>query len=160
MSFDPVLRAALAATILAGSACGGGEPRPSTETASTPAVATAATDPASDMSVAILEPAAAATVTGDTVRVLLSASGVSIVPAGDTTSGTGHHHLYLDEDLGEPGTMVPTVDGRIVHLGTGASEYVFTDVPAGEHRLIAVVADGMHVPLQPWVTDTIAFTVH
>jgi hypothetical protein len=29
----------------------------------------------------------------------------------------------------------------------------------GEHRLIAVVADGMHVPLNPLVADTVVFTV-
>ena len=93
------------------------------------------------------------------LRYAPAASGVRIVPAGDTTAGTGHHHLYLDQDLGQPGEVVPSIPGHVVHLGTGASEYVFIDVPSGEHRLIAVVADGLHVPLQPWVTDTVRFVV-
>ncbi len=154
MPLRPFLRLGVAATFFA-VACGGEQPAPQSDS-SMPA-ATAAAEPSA--SVTILEPADGATVSGDSVRVRLAASGVRIVPAGDTTSGTGHHHLYLDQDLGQPGEVVPAVPGHVVHLGTGASEYVFTNVPPGEHRLIAVVADGVHVPLQPWVTDTVHFTV-
>jgi hypothetical protein len=111
------------------------------------------------MSVTILEPQDGAEVTGPSVAVRLTAQGVRIVPAGDTTPGTGHHHLYLDSDLGDPGVAVPAVAGKIVHLGTGVSEYTFDSVAPGPHRLIAVVADGMHVPLQPWVVDTVNFVV-
>lgn len=75
------------------------------------------------------------------------------------TPGTGHHHLYLDADFEDATVPVPTVPGSIVHIGTGASEYVFENVPAGQHRLIAVVADGAHVPLHPLVVDTVVFTV-
>ncbi len=32
-------------------------------------------------------------------------------------------------------------------------------VSAGQHRIIAVVADGVHIPLDPPVVDTILFTV-
>jgi hypothetical protein len=110
-------------------------------------------------SVDILEPADGATIEGSTVTVRLAASGVRIVQAGDTTTGTGHHHLYLDSDLTPPGQPVPTVADRIVHMGDGSAEYVFENVAAGEHRLIAVVADGVHVPLDPWVVDTVTFTI-
>ena len=47
----------------------------------------------------------------------------------------------------------------IIHLGRGQSEFTFSDVPAGGHRLIAVVADGDHVPLQPPLVDTVRFVV-
>jgi hypothetical protein len=99
------------------------------------------------------------TVDGPDVQVRLGADGIRIVPAGEVIPGTGHHHLYLDEDLGDPGVPVPTIPNRVIHLGTGADEYTFEDVPAGEHRLIAVVADGLHVPIQPWVVDTVRFVV-
>jgi Domain of unknown function (DUF4399) len=131
-----------------------------TQTNSRPASAPAASMSSSAMSVTILEPQDGAQVQGPSVTVRLAAQGVRIVPAGDTTAGTGHHHLYLDADVGAPDVAVPSVPGHIVHLGTGASEYTFDSVPAGEHRLIAVVANGMHVPLQPWVVDTVRFTVH
>jgi hypothetical protein len=45
-------------------------------------------------------------------------------------------------------------------MGTGVSEYTFDSVAPGPHRLIAVIANGVHVPLQPWVVDTVNFTVH
>jgi len=84
---------------------------------------------------------------------------VPIIPAGDMTPGTGHHHLYLDADLGDPTLPVPTVPGSIVHMGNAATEYTFEDLASGPHRIIAVVADGAHVPLQPLVVDTVTFTV-
>jgi hypothetical protein len=84
---------------------------------------------------------------------------VEIVPAGEMTAGTGHHHLYLDEDLTAADVPVPSVPNSIVHMGDASSSFVFENVPAGEHRIIAVVADGVHVPLQPWVVDTVTFTV-
>jgi hypothetical protein len=86
-------------------------------------------------------------------------STVPIVPAGDMTPGTGHHDLYLDADLGDLAAPVPTVPGSIVHMGDASVEYVFENVSSGPHRLIAVVADGAHVPLQPLVVDTVEFVV-
>ena len=124
-------------------------------------------DPAPEMSadqapvgtVTILEPADGSVVEGGTVTVRLSVQGFPIVQAGDMTPGTGHHHLYLDADLTSADQPVPTVPGSIVHMGDASSAYTFEGVPSGEHRLIAVVADGAHFPLQPWVVDTIMFTV-
>jgi len=86
-------------------------------------------------------------------------STVPIVPAGDMTPGTGHHHLYLDADLGDMSQPIPNVPGSIMHMGNAAREYVFENATSGPHRLIAVVADGAHVPLQPLVTDTVHFIV-
>jgi hypothetical protein len=86
-------------------------------------------------------------------------STVPIVPAGDMTPGTGHHHLYLGADLGDVTVPVPTVPGSIIHMGDASVEYVFENVASGPHRIIAVVADGAHVPLQPLVVDTVEFVV-
>ena len=107
--------------------------------------------------VTIVEPADGAEIMGRTVTVRLESS-VPILPAGDLTPGSGHHHLFLDADVNTPGTPVPTVPGSIVHMGNAASQFRFDSVQPGTHRLIAVVADGVHVPLQPWVVDTITFT--
>ena len=129
-------------------ACGGGD----AETEAMPEAAESAG------TVTIVTPVDGAQIEGSTVSVQLS-SDVDIQPAGDMTEGTGHHHLYLDADLTPADEPVPTVPGSIVHMGDASSAYVFEDVPPGEHRLIAVVADGVHVPLQPWVVDTVTFTV-
>lgn len=109
-------------------------------------------------SVTIVTPANGALITGTDINVNLS-STVTILPAGDLTEGTGHHHLYLNAELTPADQPVPTVPGSIIHMGDASSTYVFSDVEPGEYTLIAVVADGIHVPLQPWVTDTVTFTV-
>lgn len=109
--------------------------------------------------VRILAPAEGATLDGSDVTVELEVTGVRIVAAGDTTSGTGHHHLYLDAELTPGDQPVPSVPGSIIHMGDGSATYTFEGVAPGDHRIIAVVADGVHVPLQPWVVDTVTFTV-
>lgn len=133
-------------------ACGGGD----TEADAMPEAEGAAEEAAG--TVTIVTPMDGAQITGSTVTVQLS-SDVDIVPAGDMTEGTGHHHLYLDADLTPPDEPVPTVEGSIVHMGDASASWVFENVEPGEHRLIAVVADGAHFPLQPWVVDTVTFTV-
>lgn len=109
--------------------------------------------------VTITQPEAGAEVTGPTVEVMLEVEGLQLVPAGDLTPNSGHHHLYLDADLAADTVPVPTVPGSIVHMGDASSTYTFENVEPGEHRLIAVVADAVHVPLQPLVVDTVMFTV-
>lgn len=145
-----------ALTVLA-AACGGDAPEPAAEAQAETAAAETAAAPTA--TVTILEPAEGAEVTGPSVTVRMTAAGIQIVPAGELVPGTGHHHLYLDADLTAPEAPVPTVPGQIVHLGTGVSEYTFENVAPGTHRLIAVVADGLHIPIQPWVVDTVTFTV-
>lgn len=115
--------------------------------------------PNSAGTVTIVAPVRGTPVSGTSVTVQLS-STVQILPAGDLTAGSGHHHLYLDADLTAAGVPVPTIPGSIVHMGDASSVYTFEGVSPGEHRLIAVVADGMHMPLQPWVIDTVTFTVN
>lgn len=109
--------------------------------------------------VTITAPAEGDTLAAGPVRVEMTVTGVAIVPSGDTTTGTGHHHLYLDAELTDASVPIPTVPGSIIHMGDASSEYTFEDVGPGEHILIAVVADGIHVPLQPWVVDTVRFVV-
>ena len=141
-------------------ACGGDAPQPAPEATGTSApTGGAAAATAANPTVAILEPAEGAEITGTSVAVRLTAEGVEIVPAGELVPGTGHHHLYLDADLTQADAPVPSVPGQIIHLGTGVSEYTFENVAPGTHRLITVVADGLHVPLKPWVVDTVTFTV-
>ena len=117
----------------------------------------AATDPMG--TVRILEPANGATVDGPDLQVVLDIEGMEIRPAGDMTPHSGHHHLYLDHDLTDPTQPIPAIPGQVIHMGDGSSKYVFEGVPPGEHRIIAVVGDLVHVPLQPWVVDTVVVTV-
>ena len=157
MRTSSLLRHTVLASLVLLAACGGDTPEPPAQ----PDAAPAAAQPTEPMTatVTILDPVEGAEVQGPSVMVHLAASGVEIVPAGTLEPGTGHHHLYLDTDLADPGMAVPTIPGAVIHLGTGVSEYTFENVAPGPHRLIAVVADGVHVPLAPWVVDTVNFVV-
>lgn len=115
--------------------------------------------PATQGTVTILEPATGSTVAGPDLRVVLDIGGMEIRPAGDMTPHSGHHHLYLDHDLTDPTQPIPAIPGQVIHMGDGSSEYVFEGVGPGEHRIIAVVGDYAHMPLQPWVVDTVFVTV-
>ena len=107
--------------------------------------------------VTIAQPRDGDTLTTAEVRVVLEAQGIEIVPATEKRPGTGHHHLFLDTDVTPLGEKIPQGVTGIIHLGRAQSDFTFTDVAPGSHRLIAVVADADHVPIQPPVVDTIHF---
>jgi hypothetical protein len=44
-------------------------------------------------------------------------------------------------------------------MGQAQTEFTVEGLAPGEHRLIAVVADGVHIPLDPPVVDTVMITV-
>jgi Domain of unknown function (DUF4399) len=108
--------------------------------------------------VRIIAPANGATVTGP-VTIKLQATGVKIVPATVETPGTGHHHLFVDHDLTWITDTIPAGSPGILHLGRGQTEFVLDSLKPGPHRVIAVVADWRHIPLNPLVADTVTFTV-
>jgi hypothetical protein len=111
-------------------------------------------------SVTITAPAEGDTVPAASLTVRLDVGGgLGIVMAGDTTPNTGHHHLFLDRDVTSPEIPIPAEPGFIVHMGDASATYTFENVAPGEHRLIAVVGDALHFPLQPWVVDTVRFVV-
>ena len=130
-------------------ACGGGSDTDALETSM---------EESETASVTIVTPMNGAQISGTQINVNLS-STVPILPAGDLTEGTGHHHLYLNAELTDADQPVPTVPGSIVHMGDASSTFTFEDVEPGDYTIIAVVADGVHVPLAPWVVDTVTFTV-
>ena len=113
----------------------------------------------SDVTVSITSPADGDTITGSAVHIMLAATGIEIAPAADARPETAHHHLYLDADFPELESPIPAGVGGIVHLGQGQSDYHWENVAPGPHRIIAVLADPGHIPLRPWVTDTVNIVV-
>lgn len=109
-------------------------------------------------SVQIVLPAEGPFEEGSSVMVTLEVSGLTIAIAGTTDPGTGHHHLMIDRDLPVGGLLIPSFPGQ-VHLGQGQVEYEIEGLDAGEHMVIAVVGDGTHIPLDPWVVDTVTFVI-
>lgn len=110
-------------------------------------------------SVTITQPMDGAEVAGPNVEVVFETQGLAVVEAGVMDPGTGHHHIFLDVDVTPMDEVIPAgVDG-IIHKGDGTSVHLLEGVAPGSHRIIAVLADGMHVPLDPPVVDTVMFTV-
>lgn len=110
------------------------------------------------VTVKITSPQNGATLTGP-VKVTLQATGVQIVPATIEQPGTGHHHLFVDRDLRWVNDTIPKGSPGIIHLGRGQTEFVLDSLTPGPHRIIAVIADWRHIPLNPLVADTVRFTV-
>ncbi len=122
-------------------------------------VALAACVDAEPASVQIIEPADGAVLTEGSVRVVLQAHGVEIAPASDAREGTAHHHLFVDRDVTPLRDTIPAGVLGILHLGRGQTEFVLEELEPGEHRVIALLADHSHVPLEPPAADTVRFTV-
>jgi len=107
----------------------------------------------------ILQPANGDTV-GREVRVVLGAEGVEVVAAdGQRVAGLGHHHLFIDADLPPADAAIPAGVPGVVHIGTGAGEWTLSGLAPGEHRIIAVLAYGSHVPMEGVATDTVRVVV-
>lgn len=108
--------------------------------------------------VRIVEPVEGATVTLPfTIR--LEATGVRVVAAdGQRTPGEGHHHLFFDVEPSAGESVIPKTN-EIVHLGSGATEFKVETLTPGPHRIIAVMANGAHIPLAGVATDTVNVTV-
>ena len=124
--------------LVASTSCGGGEQAASVE---------------------ILRPTDGAVLADANVRVVLRARGVEIAPVAAGREGTAHHHLFVNRDVTPLSDTIPAGVLGILHLGGGETEFVLEELEPGEHRVIALLADRFHVPLDPPAADTVRFTV-
>lgn len=111
------------------------------------------------VSVLITSPAEGDTVPGPAVHITLVASGIELAPASEQRPGIAHHHLFLDVDPTPPGDTIPAGVTGTIHLGRAQTEFHWDSVTPGPHRIIAVLGDAWHVPLQPMVADTVHVVV-
>lgn len=102
----------------------------------------------------LLAPAAGARIAG-IVDVEMAATGVTIAPAGEVVTGTGHFHVIADTGCLPAGTAI-TKDADHVHFGTGASTGTIVLDP-GSHTLCLQVGDGAHAALD--ITDSVQIEV-
>lgn len=112
-----------------------------------------------DIAIQITSPAEGSTITGSAAHITLGVSGIELAPAAEARPGTAHHHLYLDVDFPGAETAIPMGVPGVVHLGQAQTEFHWDSLAPGQHRIIAVLADPAHVPIRPFVTDTVTFTV-
>ena len=114
---------------------------------------------ATTQGVQIISPADGEVLERGAVTVRLLVEGLVVVPAGVEQPSSGHHHLIVDAPLPDLGLPIPSEAGRYIHLGMGQTEYVLEGLEAGQHQVIALVGDHVHVPLSPPVADTVRFVV-
>ena len=124
------------------------------------AIAVAACRPAAPrVTVTITTPAAGDTIRGPAVHVTLAVTGVELAPVAEQRPGTAHHHLFLDVDAVPADGPIPLGVPGIVHLGQAQTAFHWDSIAPGRHRIIAMLGDPGHVPLQPPAADTVTFVV-
>lgn len=109
--------------------------------------------------VRIVAPLDGSSVEGGAVEIVLESEGVEIAPVDQGRMGTAHHHLFINTDVTPMGEVIPMGREGIVHMGDGSTAFILRDLAPGEYRIIAVLADLLHIPLDPPAVDTIFITV-
>jgi len=142
-------------SLLALAACG--QPKPAAEQPAAPAAPAPTVAPLprtaspAGATVSIVSPADGA-VLSSPVKVVFAIEGMAVVPAGDATPDSGHHHLLVDvplpADLSQP---IPK-DEQHLHFGQGQTDTDLSLAP-GQHTLILLLGDANHVPHDPPVSS-------
>jgi len=136
-------------------------------TTSEPAVEATAPDPTPTMpartasaveaTVFFVSPTDGATVSNP-VSVVFGIEGMAVVPAGQDTPHSGHHHLLIDTGLPDLGLPIPK-DENHIHFGDGSTVTEITLEP-GEHTLQMLLGDHLHIPHDPpLMSDLITINV-
>ena len=153
---DKFLPALLLLTLIA--ACGdrpATEPSATAAPAKTPAPAMPVrTTSAADAAVFFISPADGETASNP-IKIVFGIAGMAVVPAGNDTPHSGHHHLLIDSGVPDLGLPIPK-DENHVHFGDGSTETEIT-LPPGEHTLQMLLGDHMHNP--PLMSDIITIKV-
>jgi hypothetical protein len=86
--------------------------------------------------------------------------GMEVVPAGDETPNTGHHHLLINTTLEGDALADPIpFDDNHRHFGGGQTE-VELELEPGEYTLQLVLGDWAHVPhVPPVMSEPVTITV-
>lgn len=139
-----LLRLLLAVALMALAACGTDDGNGDS---------TEATEP--DFSVAFESPADGDTVSSP-VLLQMSASGVTLEPAGEANEGAGHLHVAVDVDCVEAGQPIPA-DDDYVHFGAEPLTERTINLEPGQRTLCLQLGDGEHIATA--ATDTITINV-
>jgi hypothetical protein len=83
--------------------------------------------------------------------------GMEVEPAGELNEGKGHHHIIINGDAIERGSVVPA-DETNIHFGKGQTSTEMELAP-GEYTLTMQFADGAHQSYGEQMAATISVTV-
>jgi hypothetical protein len=104
-----------------------------------------------------IEPQDGAEISGP-VRVVFGLTAMGVAPAGINQTGTGHHHLLIDDPQVDFTQPLPATD-QIKHFGGGQTETTLELAP-GKHTLQLLLGDWKHQPHSPAVmSEKITITV-
>jgi hypothetical protein len=104
-----------------------------------------------------IEPKDGAEITGP-VRVVFGLRAMGVAPAGINQTGTGHHHLLIDDPQVDLTRPLPATE-QIKHFGGGQTETTL-ELPPGKHTLQLLLGDWKHQPHSPAVmSEKITITV-
>jgi len=104
------------------------------------------TTPVAEPRVYFITPADGDTVSNPVI-VTFGIDGMAVVPAGQDTPQSGHHHLIIDAALPDLSLPVPK-DAHYIHFGDGSTSTELTLEP-GQHTLQLLFADYLHIPHDP-----------
>jgi hypothetical protein len=91
-------------------------------------------------------------------KVKMGVSGIALDSAGMIKSGSGHHHILIDNgDSLALGTVVPK-DSTHLHFGNAQKEAELKLTP-GEHKLTLQYADGIHRSYGGKLASSVTVTV-
>jgi hypothetical protein len=92
------------------------------------------------------------------VRVVFGLSAMGVAPAGINQTGTGHHHLLINDPAIDYTKPLPAND-QVVHFGGGQTETTI-ELKPGTHTLQLLLGDWKHQPHNPPVqSEKITITV-
>lgn len=100
----------------------------------------------SNAKVFFLKPSASETISGP-VKVEFGVDNIEIVPSGQDTPLSGHHHIIINADLPNMDLPIPA-DENYVHFGDGSSKTTL-NLEKGEHTLQLILGDYLHIPHDP-----------
>ena len=158
-----------AVSLLTLAACSGGDSEPPADEAAAPELATEAEAPVAEPAamprtqsaegarVFFITPEDGATVTSP-VMVEFGLERMDVVPAGVDEPYSGHHHLLVNTELPPLDQPIPA-DAQHIHFGDGSTSTEL-ELEPGEHTLLLLLGDHLHVPHDPPITSpTITITV-
>ncbi|MFB9269370.1 DUF4399 domain-containing protein [Bradyrhizobium erythrophlei] len=123
------------------------------------AFATACAMAQSGPTLSITSPKMGEAIAGDSVTVSWEGTGVKIVPAADAkVREEGHYHLFLDREDFRSGAEIPRGMENEGIYHTAANRLELKGLKPGSHKAIVVLSYNNHVPWEPLVTATVAFT--
>jgi hypothetical protein len=90
-------------------------------------------------------------------KVKFDVVGMTVKPAGQLVSGTGHHHLIINGSSVDRGVVIPA-DEQHIHFGKGQTEYDLNLKP-GKYTLTLQFADGAHLSYGEQLSTMVHVTV-